>query len=86
MLRSSRRGVDLTDGYLAGVSQTLQLEGLGAFQDLLLVRTVSRPEDTGAPIITDESELVGVVFSGEPNSTLILPVSKFLQQHSLTLL
>ena len=53
-------------------------DGEVEFTDLIAITPVSRPGDSGAPILTEDGRLVGMVFASSETETIVMPIQPVL--------
>lgn len=49
------------------------------FRDLIMISPVSEPGDSGAPVVTENNELIGFVFAGSQGRTVVVPIQPILE-------
>jgi trypsin-like peptidase len=49
------------------------------FEGLIETTNISGPGDSGAPVFTDDGQLIGMVYAGSPKVTLVMPIGPVLR-------
>lgn len=49
------------------------------FRNMILTTPISEPGDSGAPVLNEENKVIGFVFAGSQDATLIMPISPVLE-------
>ena len=49
-----------------------------SFEGLIETENISGPGDSGAPVLTEDNKLVGMVIAGTPTTTIVMPIKAIL--------
>ena len=80
-VKKSGRTTGLTEGRIQQVDVTTSVEYNGrtaTFSGQLMAGGMSAPGDSGSAVLDDEDFVVGLLFAGSSNSTLINPIERVL--------
>lgn len=82
-LKISGRTSGIRSGVITGLYTTASIAvnvegGVYLFSDLILTSAMSSAGDSGAPVVTDDGRLVGMVFAGSNEATFVMPIRAIL--------
>ena len=80
----------LARGKVIKTATTEQIGGYGSlpvsFEGLIETDKISDSGDSGAPVLTEDNKLIGMVIAGSPTTTIIMPIRPILQALNVELL
>jgi len=59
--------------------------GVAHFSGLIQTTAISQAGDSGAPVVNERNELIGMVYAGSSTQTLILPIGRVLEAFKVSL-
>ncbi|HHM04166.1 MAG TPA: hypothetical protein ENJ19_00285 [Gammaproteobacteria bacterium] len=88
-IKKSGRTTGYTEGEIEQVDVTVNVQygtgRLARFTDQLLAGAMSQPGDSGSAVLDDNNRLVGLLFAGSDNSTIINRIENVFSALDLTL-
>ena len=88
-MKSSGRTSGLAIGKVKALNVELTiLIGSGQrvkFKDLIVIDPISQPGDSGAPVLTADNKLVGMIYAGGSAGAIAIPIQQILNEFKVKL-
>ena len=87
-LRMVGRTSGLAVGKVQAIDLNLSIEvgtGPARFSGLIGTTPMSQAGDSGAPVVNARNELVGMIYAGSPDQTIVIPIKPILEAFKVTL-
>jgi S1-C subfamily serine protease len=87
-VRMVGRTTGLATGTVEGIMHDIVIQvgtGTARFSGLIVTTPISQVGDSGAPVVNDRDELIGMVYAGSPQLTLIIPIARLLEAFDVSL-
>jgi hypothetical protein len=80
-----RQGTVLAVNATVDIATNNAADGEATLKNVIVTTNISGPGDSGAPVLTGDGELVGMIYAGSQSSTIVVPIYSVLNELKVTL-
>lgn len=83
------RSSGLARAAIVGVNATMMIGGPSGpirLSEMILTERLSKPGDSGAPVVTEDGKLIGFIYAGSNETTVVMPIKPVLDAFKVELI